>query len=425
MTEIDEKLDKVKQFIAYQQWENAERLLNELSNNYEEKQEQIFNLKGVIALEKGQYDPAITHFMDALVIDDQYTKAIYNLGLTYYKKGNFTEAEKFYRKCLNAKKNHNEMDQLYNNIALVKMGKGDFNEATEYLEKAMEINNENISVIYNYTRLLHHKNEFTKAVKILENGIELIKAQNTEINTEIAMNMHYLNAVLMENLGNEKKAREEYQSALKLNENNHSILNDAAIFEVKKENYKQALEYLTKAVKIKPKDLDSLINLGYVHHIMGKHEESIRIYEKVVQIEKHNAEIWYYLLENYEKLDDKQKIKETFDSMVRYFATDYDVLKDAGFYFIDIEIEKAEKYLKSALDIEPESIEVPHYLGILYNKKADQAETIQNKKENALKSLEYYDQALDYSENRSEEVDFNEIANDKKQLLDKYQSFFS
>ncbi len=57
--------------------------------------------------------------------------------------------------------------------------------------------------------------------------------------------------------------------------------------------YQQALKILHQAVKIAPRHLHSLIEIGNCHDYLNQPDEAILCYEKALQIDPCHAEAWF------------------------------------------------------------------------------------------------------------------------------------
>ncbi|TCP96854.1 putative O-linked N-acetylglucosamine transferase (SPINDLY family) [Cricetibacter osteomyelitidis] len=92
-----------------------------------------------------------------------------------------------------------------------------------------------------------------------------------------------------------------YEEAIKLferipgYEKNISILTNIGLAYIRMENFKQALDYLTKALDIKPNHLPALLNLGVAQSRLGYNLDAVDTYLKFLSIEEDNAQVPYNL----------------------------------------------------------------------------------------------------------------------------------
>jgi tetratricopeptide (TPR) repeat protein len=57
--------------------------------------------------------------------------------------------------------------------------------------------------------------------------------------------------------------------------------------------YKQAMDFLHRAVKIVPHHIHSLIEIGNCHDYLNQSDKAILYYEQVIQIDPFQAEAWF------------------------------------------------------------------------------------------------------------------------------------
>ncbi len=63
----------------------------------------------------------------------------------------------------------------------------------------------------------------------------------------------------------------------------------------KLDQYEQAIELYVRAIKLNPKDTDTLFTLGNAYCNIGDFEHAIKSYEQAVNIEENDHEIWNHL----------------------------------------------------------------------------------------------------------------------------------
>jgi Tfp pilus assembly protein PilF len=91
---------------------------------------------GLMLLEKGRMDEAITHFRSALEIRPNYADAHNNLGTALNQKGQVDEAIVHFQKALETLPNS---AQAHNNLGFALLEKGQVDEAIVHFQKALEI----------------------------------------------------------------------------------------------------------------------------------------------------------------------------------------------------------------------------------------------------------------------------------------------
>ena len=109
------------------------------------------NNLGLIRMNLGDYERAITHFEQVIAIDNeigsQYAKgvALHNLGRTYLLQGQYIRATSYYQQALTIALATNDRDgeaRTLRNLGLMQLYCGDYAGALSYFEQALTIVNE-------------------------------------------------------------------------------------------------------------------------------------------------------------------------------------------------------------------------------------------------------------------------------------------
>lgn len=120
---------------------------------------QIYEARGEMGLAAQEYTKAIEQ-------DKTYAAAYFGLGNISYKKGNFKEAEDYYRKAIeNTPADDMRNAMFYNNLSWVYIETDkELQEAEKLVQKAMLLDNERISVYLDTLGVIYTKlNEYSKA----------------------------------------------------------------------------------------------------------------------------------------------------------------------------------------------------------------------------------------------------------------------
>ena len=92
---------------------------------------------GVVYYKKGEYNLAEQEFLKALKKDKNFYLAYFNLGNLYYKKGDVEKSIEFFKKALEINKN----DDVLNNLGYVFLEIKDCKNAKYYLNQIKNIEN--------------------------------------------------------------------------------------------------------------------------------------------------------------------------------------------------------------------------------------------------------------------------------------------
>ena len=110
-------------------------------------------------------------------------------------------------------------------------------------------------------------------------------------------------------LGKNEEAYQSFDKAIKLSPPKECslILLNAALVQATLEHVPQALELVTRALKISPEDVNSLNLLGQLLYASGKEQESLSTFEKALKFKKDDAEIDWAVLATLYRKNGKEK----------------------------------------------------------------------------------------------------------------------
>ena len=97
---------------------------------------------GIAAYEKGAFDAALKHFIDAQLADPESPERLYNVADAYYKTGNFDAAADHYRQVLETNDEQLQPKALYN-LGNAEFRRGRAKEAIGHYEAALAIDPDN------------------------------------------------------------------------------------------------------------------------------------------------------------------------------------------------------------------------------------------------------------------------------------------
>ncbi len=240
---------------------------------------------------------------------------------------------------LQAKKNGEKVDEtvtkaqgpMIRRLVMSMAKQGDFDKANGILDKLIEGNKDNYSLLDLKGFVLREDGKFDEAIKLYEDLMDKIKGDKEltrEEKRELTNDMRYmLSNVYIENK-NVDKAAEQLKELLKAEPDNPTYNNDLGfIWADNDKNFEEAEKLIRKALEedkklrhknnpnIKPEDdkdnaayLDSM---GWVLYKAKKYDEAKKYLEQAVQDkEGQHVEIFDHLGDTYLKLNDKAKALE-------------------------------------------------------------------------------------------------------------------
>ena len=231
---------------------------------------------------------------------------LYNeIGLVYYKQGDYEKALEYYRKALVIKEkqlgnNHPSTSITYNNIGLVYKKQGDYKKALEYYRKALAIREKvlgkehpDTATTYNNIGGVYYKQgDYEKMMEYYKKSLA--------IREKVLVKEHPDMATTYNNIGHYEKALEYFSKALAIKEkvlgeeHPSTATTHSNIGEVyrKQGDYEEALNHHRKALAIREKVLGkehpstatTYNNTGLVYRDQGDYEKALEYYEKALAI---------------------------------------------------------------------------------------------------------------------------------------------
>lgn len=176
--------------------------------------------------------------------------------------------------------------EIYTGIASCYQYEGKYDDALEYLSKALQIDPRNSDVYYYLAFLYVNKEDLTSAKKYLDKSLEInpnnqksIKLSNFIVNQESAK------------------------------------LVDQAFYAFDTQNYKEALRLLNIIISNKPEEPDSYYYRGLVQSSLGDNKSAIVDFQKNISLNPQNSLAYYSLGVSYDSLG---KPKEALASYKKY-----------------------------------------------------------------------------------------------------------
>lgn len=226
-----------------------------------------------------------------------------NLAHGHHKSGNFILAERTYHDILRAVPDHFPTVAY---LAVLLFQAGNVEEALPYIEKAVEVEPEDIECWTNYGGILVAAGEYEKALEALDKALELdencigavnnksyvyAQMQDYEMAKEMArkgLEMSPGNVDVLVNLGVAQGSLGEFEEAAdtwaeaeSLAPNNPVVLSNYGNTLLSLSKLLEAEEKCERALEIDGNSLDAMNNLGNVRRDMGDYEGAVELYTKV------------------------------------------------------------------------------------------------------------------------------------------------
>lgn len=269
---------------------------------------------GAIAIDEKDDSTAIEYFKDATQLASWNVEAWVRLGGLYFDNKKYDEAAKVMHEAI---KTFPEDFRVNLILGLALAQNNNNSEAKPYLEKAVNLNPKDITALsaYGFTLSQLKENEeaiiyLKKALAISPNDVNLLgtlgliydgekkwnecdsiyeKALSIDSTSDLINNNYAYS--LSERGINLDKALKMAKIAVASKPNTSSYLDTMGWIYFKMGNYKEAKDYIEKALKIDGNKPDILEHLGDVEFKMGNKSKAKEVWQKALSFDKNNNEL--------------------------------------------------------------------------------------------------------------------------------------
>ena len=198
----------------------------------------VYNNRGFCLLRVNKPNESIFDFQKAIELKTNFAEAHNNLGLAFKEIGDNLNAKKSFLEAIKFNKN---FFQAYNNISGLSLEENNLEDALKFTTKSIEINNKNIEAFNNLGLIFRKRGEFENSILNFQKVLDI--------------NNNYLPALI-----NLSKNYED------------------------KNNLKKAFEYLNKALKVDPENMNSLSSLIHLKLKLGEWDNLENFKEKLFEL---------------------------------------------------------------------------------------------------------------------------------------------
>jgi tetratricopeptide (TPR) repeat protein len=221
----------------------------------------LYNALGIVFRKQNKLDRAADSFRKALEILPAFTAAQLQLASIDQQQGMKQDAARLFRAAAETTTNFE---------ALVAAGLGladceDYAGAVRVLEKARTMQPDSESVTYNLALAQYKMGDFAAALKTLDS----ISAREPD--------MVFLRGKVLDGLGKPAGAS-EFAAACRAQPGNESFCADAALANIRQQNFLDAITLLEPAVEKSPGSVTLLPLLGLGQFRLGRYQDAIRSY---------------------------------------------------------------------------------------------------------------------------------------------------
>ena len=209
--------------------------------------------------------------------DNPSIEEIINYAINFQLKGNFEEANKCYKYCID---NGIKDPRVFCNYGLVLLKLGDLKNAKLMMEKSIKISPNDTLSYNNLSGILQELGKYNEAEVILNKSLEIDKKNPITYSN--------LGTVLIYQ-GKLDRAESILKKSVSLNPNEgNSYLSLGVVMRLLGKT-KEAVEYTNKAIDIQPNNDAAYCNLGDLFRISCEYKKAITTFEKALNLNSNNA----------------------------------------------------------------------------------------------------------------------------------------
>jgi serine/threonine-protein kinase len=303
-------------------------------------------------------DTAITLFHRALEQDPKYALAEAGLGEAYWRNYDLTKdtqwAEEARKSSAAAIALNDKLPQVYVTLGMIQTGTGRYEEAVQYLQKAIALDPINGDAFRELAKTYQQMGKLGDAESAYKNAIAVRPGYWAAYN-ELG-GFYY-------RLGRYPEAQKEFQTVVELTPDNARGYSNLGVIAYSEKRYDEAAKMYEKSVAIKP-TATAYSNLGAVYYSLAQYAEAARYYETAIQMNGHEPRWWHNLAGAYQASGDSQKARAAFEQtaalteeQLRVNPRDPNLLiwlADA-YSYLD-QPQRARQLLQQALSLSPDDV---------------------------------------------------------------------
>ena len=304
--------------------------------------------KANILAQNEHYDDAINNYKIALEKNNNSTQALYNMGICYLNLKDYTQANKYFddallinpnllevllgkAKILEEEKNYSKAIEFYDELInkfpydeniLYKKGvclekTEQYKEAIKTFDQALNINNSNIDCIYHkgycfdisnkkddamkcYDDIINNKknsdNKYIEDCLVCKGKILLDKERYNEalqvLNEALRLNpdkneyIYFYKGFINTKIGEHQEAINNYLKSIEINDKEKLFYYNLGLAYLEINDLKSSLKYLNKSYELDNTFYQALLKSGEVHLKSKEYDESIKLFEQILNNEK-------------------------------------------------------------------------------------------------------------------------------------------
>jgi tetratricopeptide (TPR) repeat protein len=264
-------------------------------------------IAGKIAASAKKTEDALAMFELAMQDRREFSDDLYeDIGGMYFDAENFAKAAEWYRKAVNDPATKNKPQYLYRLSQVEELG-GNTEAALAALKQALDQLPEVPLLHFQQGWIYYHAKRYDEAIQKFD---EVVTKYSQD--KEIVRRCLFLLSTLYVQKGDLRKGEEVLEKILAEEPDDPSVNNDLGyLYADHGKNLEQAKSMIQKAVKAEPENPAYLDSMGWVLYKLGEYKEAVPYLEKAVKLPRGgDSTIWDHLGDCYARLKQMDKAKD-------------------------------------------------------------------------------------------------------------------
>ncbi len=224
------------------------------------------------ALKTGDFNGAIESWKHVVEQNPNHALAYNLIGVANLKKGELREAKDYIEQALQREDNN---PAFMFNLALTEMAYRNFDTMIEILKRALTYRSDKPSYWYVLGQALHNQKKFPEAIEAYQHSSSMVP-ENAKV-------LYFL-AMAFTGDSKFKDAVHTLQQATQLTPDRAELFNELGNAYYGMGQLDTAFQNYQKALKLDPKQIDPLINMGMISYYSVRLTEAIHFFEQALKI---------------------------------------------------------------------------------------------------------------------------------------------
>ena len=277
---------------------------------------------------------------------DGITQAYVSKGLFYFIIENYDLSKKCFENAI-------KMDsslRTYLQISFVLYVNNENKEAITWLDKALEIDGEDVEVLCNKGITLTDLGRYKEAISVFDKALE-IDGEDVEVLCN--------KGITLTDLGRYKEAISVFDKALEIDEEDVDVISNKGRSLAIMEEYVEAIVWFDKALEIDGENVEVLCNKGITLTDLGRYKEAISVFDKALEIDEEDVDVISNKGRSLAIMEEYVEAIVWFDKALEIDEEDVDTLYYKGITLTDLgRYKEAISVFDKALEIDEEDVDV-------------------------------------------------------------------